>query len=210
MRGPEGHTRSRRWAARVVLGGIAVFWGLVLALGAANPGYTQTRDYVSTLASRGAVHGWLGVLAICSAAVAILATAVLLRELSRIAAALSALAGAGFLVVAFTRLACANGAASCGLGGRFELSGFTEVTHSAATALAAVCLVVAMAWSGIALLRRGFMRAGRASLAASAATAVAFLATGGSSPGWIERIGIAVATAWLACVAIAALAARSD
>jgi hypothetical membrane protein len=195
-------------AGRVVLGGLAAFWGLVLVAGATNPGYSQTRDYVSTLAARGADPGWLGVLAICSAAIAILATAVLLRALSRFAAVLTAIGGAGFLVVAFTRLQCANGAAGCGLGGRFDLSGATEITHSAATTLSAVLLVVAMAWSGIDLVHRGHAHAGIASLAASAATAVAFLATGGSSPGWIERVGILVATAWMASIAIAALVAR--
>ena len=196
------------WAGRVVLGGLAVFWGLVLVAGALNPGYSQTRDYVSTLAARGADPGWLGVLAICGVAVAILATALLLQGLSRVAAVLTGIAGVGILVVAFTRLSCPNGPAGCGLGGRFDVSGAREITHSAATTLSAVLLVVAMAWSGIELRRRGRARAGLASLGAATATAVAFLATGGSSPGWIERIGILVATSWMAGVALAARVAR--
>jgi hypothetical membrane protein len=96
-------------AGRVVLGCLAVFWCLVLLVGAANQGYSQTRDYVSTLAARGADYGWLGVLAICAAALALLATATLLRTLSSLAAVLTAIAGIGFLVVAFTRLSCPNG-----------------------------------------------------------------------------------------------------
>src|SRR5437773_1592285 len=100
-------------AGRIVLGCLAVFWCLVLLAGAGNPGYSQTRDYVSTLAARGADRGWLGVVAICAAAVAMLATAFLLRSLSRAAALLTGVAGAGFIVVAFTRLQCANGAAGC-------------------------------------------------------------------------------------------------
>jgi len=196
------------WAGRVVLGCLAVLWCLVLLVGAANPGYSQTRDYVSTLAARGADYGWLGVLAICAAALAIIATAALLRSLSRLAAVLTGIAGFGFLVVAFTRLSCPNGPAGCGLGGRFEVSGFREVTHSAATTLSAVLLVAAMAWSGVELHRRGNARAGVASLGAAAATAVAFLATGGSSPGWIERLGILVATGWMAVVAVASLLPR--
>jgi hypothetical membrane protein len=194
---------------RVVLGCLAVFWCLVLVVGAANPGYSQTRDYVSTLAARGADYGWLGVTAICAAALAILSTAVLLRALSRVAAVLTGVAGIGFLVVAFTRLGCPDGPAGCGLGGRFDVSGFREITHSAATTLSASLLVAAMAWSGIELHRRGNGRAGMASLSAAAATALAFLATGGSSPGWIERIGILVATCWMAGVAVASLVARS-
>jgi hypothetical membrane protein len=196
------------WAGRVVLGCLAVFWCLALLVGAANSGYSQTRDYVSTLASRGADYGWLGMLAICAAAFAIIATATLLRALSRVAAVLTGIAGIGFLVVAFTRLSCPNGPAGCGLGGRFEVSGFREITHSAATTWSAVLLVAAMAWSGVELHRRGRMRAGVASVGAAAATAIAFLATGGSSPGWIERLGILVATGWMAVVAVASLLPR--
>jgi hypothetical membrane protein len=196
------------WAGRVVLGCLAAFWCLVLLVGAANPGYSQSRDYVSTLAARGADYGWLGVLAICAAALAIIATATLLRALSRPAAVLTGVAGIGFLVVAFTRLSCPNGPAGCGLGGRFDVSGFREITHSAAITVSAVLLVAAMAWSGGELHRRGSTRAGVASLGAAAGTAVAFLATGGSSPGWIERLGILVATGWMAVVAVASLLPR--
>jgi len=196
------------WAGRVVLGCLAVFWCLVLLVGAANPGYSLTRDYVSTLAARGADYGWLGVLAICAAALAMIATATLLRALSRLAAVLTGLAGIGFLVVAFTRLSCPNGPAGCGLGGRFDVSGFREITHSAATTLSAVLLVAAMAWSGVELHRSGSTRAGVATLGAATATAVAFLTTGGSSPGWIERIGILVATGWMAVIAVASLLPR--
>jgi hypothetical membrane protein len=196
------------WAGRAVLGCLAVFWCLVLLLGAANPGYSQTRDYVSTLAARGADQGWLGVLAICAAALALVVAATLLWALSRIAALLTGIAGVGFVVVALTRLSCPNGPAGCGLGGRFDVSGFREITHSAATTVSAVLLVAAMAWSGIELHRRGCTRAGAASLGAGAATATAFLATGGSSPGWIERLGILVATCWMAAIAVASLRSR--
>jgi uncharacterized protein DUF998 len=163
---------------------------------------------VSTLAARGTDHGWLGVVAICAAALALLATATVLRTLSRLAAVLTGIAGIGFLVVAFTRLSCPNGPAGCGLGGRFDVSGFREITHSAATTVSAVLLVAAMAWSGVELHRRGKTRLGVASLGAATATAVAFLATGGSSPGWIERLGILVATCWMTAVAVASLRAR--
>jgi Protein of unknown function (DUF998) len=69
-------------AGRVVLGCLAVFWCLVLLVGAANSGYSQTCDYVSTLAARGADYGWLGMVAICAAALALVATATLLWALS--------------------------------------------------------------------------------------------------------------------------------
>jgi len=190
----------------VVLGCLAVFWCLTLLVGATNPGYSQTRDYVSTLAAHGADYGWLGVLAICATALALVATAAL-WALSRVAALLTGAAGVGFAVVAFTRLSCPDGPAGCGLGGRFEVSGFREITHSAATTMSVVLLVTAMAWSGAEFHRRGQTRAGAAALGAAAITALAFLATGGSSPGWIERLGILVATCWMAAVAVASLRA---
>lgn len=192
-------------AGRVVLACLVAFWCLVLLVGAANPGYSQTRDYVSTLAARGADFGWLGVLAICAAAVAMLGIALLLRPVSGVAALLAGMAGVGFVVVAFTRLDCPDGPARCGLGGRFEVSGLQEITHTTATTASVVLLIAAMAWSGAELVRRGRAQAGGWSMGAAAATSVAFLATGGSSPGWIQRVGILVATAWMAGHAIAAM-----
>ena len=105
-------------AGRVVIGCLAAFWGLVLLVGVENPGYSQTRDYVSTLAARGAAFGWLGVLAICAVAAAMLGTALLLRPLSVVAAySLVSQRIAFFLVVAYTRLDCPDGPARCGLRG---------------------------------------------------------------------------------------------
>lgn len=197
-------------AALSVLLGLAVFWGGVVAVAAANDGYEHRRDYVSTLASYGSVHGWLGVLAIAAAALAMFPAALLIARVSRSAAASIALAGAGFLAVAFTRLQCSNGPAGCGLGGRFAVSGGTEVTHWVATTVASVLLITGIALTGIALLRAGHRVAGVGSLAAAAVTGGAFLATGGDSPGGVQRLGIAVATGWLAALAVAVLMGRES
>lgn len=199
-----------RVAAALVLVGLGVFWSGVLVVAAANTGYEHRRDYVSTLASHGAVHGWLGAFAIAAAGGAMLSAALLVRPLSRLAAAAVALAGVGFLVVAFTRLECANGPAGCGLGGRFAVSGGTEVTHWAATTIATVLLIAGVALTGLALLRARRIVAGVSSLAAAVVTAGAFLAMGGESPGGVQRLGILVATGWLAAVAIVALVGRES
>jgi hypothetical protein len=199
---------SPRTAAALVLVGVGVFWGGVLVVAAANPGYEHGRDYVSTLASRGAVDGWLGVLAIAAVAGAMLPAALLVRPLSRAAALAIGLAGVGFLVVAFTRLECSRGPAGCGLGGRFAVSGGTEVTHWAATTASTVLLIAGVALTGLALVRSRRPLLGLASLAAAAVTAGAFLAMGGDSPGGTQRVGIAVATGWLAALAVGTLAGR--
>jgi hypothetical membrane protein len=194
----------------LVIVGVATFWLGVLVVAAANDGYEHRRDYVSTLASHGSVHGWLGVLAISAAALAMLPAALLLRRTSGAAAIAVALAGVGFLVVAFTRLECSNGPAGCGLGGRFAVSGGTEVTHWAATTVATVLLIAGMALTGLSLVRSGRTPAGIGSLAAAAVTAAAFLAMGGDSPGATQRAGILVATGWLVAVALAALGGRES
>ena len=200
-----GRVTPSRIAATLVLAGLAVFWCAFLVAAAVNPGYSHGRDYVSTLASRGAEYGWLGVLAIAAAACAMLSAALLVRPLSRAAAIAVALAGAGFLVVAFTRLECSKGAAGCGLGGRFAISGATEVTHWTATTVSTVLVIAGVALTGVALIGARRTRAGIASLAAAAVTAGAFLVMGGQSPGGAQRLGILVATGWLATVAVDAL-----
>jgi hypothetical membrane protein len=191
-----------------VLAGVACFWCAILVAAALEPGYTHRRDYVSTLAARGAEYGELAVFAIVAAAVAMLFASLLVRELSPLAAVAVALAGVGFVVAAFIRLECANGAAGCGLGGRFEISGSTEVGHWTATTVSSILLLAGIALTGVALIRRGRRVAGAASLAAAAVTAGAFLATGGENPGVSQRIGIVAATGWLAVLAAATLAHR--
>ena len=191
--------------AALVLAGIGGFWCAILVAAALEPGYRQRRDYVSVLAAHGAEHPGLAILAIVAAAGAMLFASLLLWRVSRMAGLALALAGVGFVVVAFTRLDCPNGAAACGLGGRFEISGSTEIGHWTATTVSTVLVIVGMALTGLALLRRSNIAAGAVTLAAGVVTAGAFLATGGDSPGIRERFGIAVATGWLAAVAVATL-----
>ena len=195
-------------AAAAVLAGVACFWSAILVAAALEPRYSNRRDYVSTLAARGAEHAAVAIFAIVAVAVAMALASLLVRRLSRLAAVAIALAGVGFVAAAFTRLECPNGAAGCGLGGRFEISGATEVSHWTATTVASVLLIAGIALTGIALIRRGRRVGGLATLSAAAVTAAAFLATGGSTPGLTQRIGIVVATAWLAVFAAAAFAGQ--
>lgn len=192
-----------------MLAGVAGFWVAILVAGALEPGYTNRRDYVSTLAAHGAAHAGLAIVGIVAAAGAMVAASLLVRPLSRAAAGAIVIAGVGFVVVAFTRLECANGAAGCGLGGRFEVSGSTEIGHWTATTVSSILLIAGIALTGAALVRRGRRAAGIASLAAAAAIAGAFLATGGDMPGEMQRVGIAVATGWLAALSLVTLARRA-
>ena len=192
-------------AALFVLAGLALFWGAILAAAALNPGYSHRRDYVSALAAHGAEHSSLGVVGIAAVGGAMFAAGALVRPLSRTAGYAIALAGIGFLVVSVTRLDCSNGAARCGLGGRFEVSGSTEITHWTAATFSTTMLIAGVSLTGITLLRNRHTLPGLITLAAGAATAGAFLATGGQTPGEEQRVGIVVATCWLAAVAFATL-----
>jgi hypothetical protein len=191
--------------AVLVLGGVACFWFAILVAAALEPGYRQRRDYVSVLAAHGAEHPGIAILAIVAAAAAMLLAGLLLWQTSRMAGLALLLAGAGFVVVAFTRLDCPNGAAACGLGGRFEISGSTEIGHWTATTVSTALVIAGMMLTGLALLRRRQVAAGVTTIAAALVTTGAFLATGGDTPGIRERVGIAVATGWLAAVAVATL-----
>lgn len=202
--------RRARPVALFVLAGLALFWGAMLAAAALNPGYSHRRDYVSALAARGAEHGWLGVLAIAAVGGAIFAAGALIRPISRAAGYAIGLAGIGFLIVSVTRLDCSNGAARCGLGGRFAISGSTEITHWTAATVASTLLIAGFALTGITLLRSRHTVPGLITLATAAATAGSFLATGGQTPGEEQRVGVVVATSWLATVALATLRRRGS
>ena len=188
-----------------VLAGLACFWCGILVAAALEPGYTHRRDYVSTLAAHGAEHAGVAIFAIVAAAVSMVFASLLVRHVSPAAGFAIALAGVGFVVAAFTRLDCPDGAAGCGLGGRFEISGSTEIGHWTATTVSSILMIGGIALTGGALIRRGRAISGAATLAAAAVTAAAFLATGGDSAGLAQRIGIVVATGWLAVLAVAAL-----
>jgi hypothetical membrane protein len=109
---------STRTAAVSVLVLLAFFWVAVVIAASANPHYSHSRDYISSLASIGARHSWLGMLAIGAAGVAFVLTAFLLKRSSRTAAIAVAVAGVGFVVAALVRLRCAEGAAFCAVGDR--------------------------------------------------------------------------------------------
>jgi drug/metabolite transporter (DMT)-like permease len=68
-------------------------------------------------------------------------------------------------------------------------------------------LIAGIGLTGVALIRLGRRFAGTATIAAALLTAGAFLATGGDEPGGMQRVGIVVATGWLASIALVTLAA---
>ena len=104
--------------------------------------------------------------------VAGLGAAVLLWRLTHAGALALAGAGIGFVVVALVRIDCPNGAARCGLGGRFDVHGAPAITHWTAAVVSAVLVLVGTALVAYALYRSGRRRAALASAIAAAATLV--------------------------------------
>lgn len=201
----------RRTAASVLVL-VGLFWVAVVIAGSANPDYSHSRDYVSALASIGAQHSWLGVLAIAAVGVAFVLTSLLVRPVSRVAAVAVALAGAGYVFGAFARIRCAEGAAFCGVGDRqsADLENTRGYVHEGAVVGSSLLLVVAMTALGVALIRQGRRAGGVASLIAAFATVITFALVSGDSPGAEQRIWIAVMTLWVIGVAVWALMRVDD
>lgn len=173
-----------------------------------NPGYSQRRDYVSSLSAHGAERPWLGIAAIIAFGVAGLGAALLVRRLSRLAAVAFLAAGAGYVVAALARVDCPSGAARCGisrrrLGGRFDVRGSETITHWSASIIATAFVLAGLLLIAARLYRGGRRAAAVATLAAATATLVALLATGGQHPGTVQRIWILAITAWLVGAAVA-------
>ena len=176
----------------------------VVVAGSANPNYSHRRDYISPLASVGAERPWLGMFAIGAVGVAFMLTTTLVRPYSRTAAIAVAAAGVGYVVAAFARIRCAEGAAFCGVGDRqsTDLENTRGYIHEAAVIGSTLLLVVAMTALGIALLRRGSRAGGIVSLVAAGATVVTFLLVSGDTPGAEQRLWVAVMLLWALGVAI--------
>jgi hypothetical protein len=193
----------RRPAAVLVLAGLAIFWVALLVAGSLSPGYSHRRDYISSLAGRGVEHAWVGIVAIVAIALTGVGTALLVRPVSRAGALAFLGAGAGYIVVAFARIDCGNGAAACGLGGRFDVQGATQVTHWTAAVLATVLILAGLTLVGARLLRMHRRFAATLTFLAAAVTLFALVATGGQSPGTVQRLWVLVMTCW--CIGSIAL-----
>jgi len=177
--------------------GLAAFWAAVLVAAHVNPGYSGRRDYVSSLAAHGAEHPWLGMLAIAALGAAGVGAAILVRPLTRVGAVAFLVAGFAYVVAGIARIDCPDGAAHCGLGGRFDVHGNQAITHWTAAVLANVLVLAGLLLVAERLARRGRGVAAGATLVAALATLVALVATGGQTPGEVQRGWIVVMTVWL-------------
>jgi len=118
-----------------------------------QPGYEPMRDTLSSLASHGASFAWIGMAGISMAGIATVIASFPLRRLSQPAALAMGVAGFALLVVAFTRIACPDGAAGCSMGAATDPT--TSTAHLAAIMVFEVTFVSAIGSAAICLWRSG-------------------------------------------------------
>jgi hypothetical protein len=198
---------SRRYAALSVAG-VTLFWLGVLIGGSLAPGYRQSRDYISALASRGSAVAPIGIAAIASQGLGFLfgGLFVLRRWRSRAAGLPMVLAGLSVVVVAAFRIGCPDGAAGCGFGA-FELANdFGDVVHRDAVIAFELFLLLAMAALALGSLRRPPWPRwlGWVSVPMGIASVLLLASTGGELNGVIQKLWAGTNSAWLLLVVWAA------
>ncbi len=196
-----------RWPTWVVLALLGTFWGAVIVGGRANPGYSQTDDYVSSLAGFGARAGWIGILGIASFGLADLVGSRAVRHVSGGAGWAMVVAGFSGLAIALARTHCLGGAAGCRQVGADD-SNWTDLVHGLAVTVYAGAFAVA-----VALVAARQWRCGRRVWAAVAVAAVTVsllclgAALGESDPGAWQRGWLALNS--LLLIAITSLGTRT-
>lgn len=199
---PTGPT-VRLPAALSVLG-VALFWTGVLVGGALAPGYRQSQDYISALASRGSVVAPIGMAAIAAKGVAYLAGAWLTQRVwrRRALALPMLLAGLSLLVVAAFRIGCPGGAAGCGFGAAALVDDSGDLIHYYAVLSFEIWLLCAMAalalgaWRGAPWPRW----LGWISLPLAIASVTLLTRTGGEFNGVWQRLWAGNNSLWLLLV----------
>lgn len=149
---PRGTIRWARPSPSVIgIPAILATWVLFRLASMDQPGYEPMRDTISSLASHGAIHAWIGALGMASAGLATILGSLPLRRISQPAALALGVAGVALFAVTFTRIACPNGAAGCAMG--TDTDAATAAAHLAGIALFEVGLVTAIASAALCLWR---------------------------------------------------------
>jgi hypothetical protein len=197
-----------------VVTSVAGFWAAATLGAHAEPDYDPGRDYLSGLASVGAAQPGWGLLMFGFGAAAVLATAVVVRDLvpqAVTAYRLLLMAAVLVAVAGVARVSCLDGAASCRAGlAVFDRSTVLHYTHSAAVTV--YVLVFALAMAALARAASRTSRRGLAALAWTAAVVTPLLGVVPLpwGPGTDQRVWVAaghglllVLAAWPAAYAAA-------
>lgn len=201
---PTDLASTVRLPAALSIFGVALFWTGVLVGGALAPGYRQSQDYISALASRGSVVAPIGMAAIASKGVAYMAGSWLTRRVwGRRALALPMLlAGASLLVVAAFRIGCPGGAAGCGFGAAALADDSGDLIHYYAVLSFEIWLLCAMAALALGALRGAPWPRwlGMVSVPLGIASVSLLMRTGGAFNGVWQRLWAGNNSLWLLLV----------
>lgn len=177
---------------------LGAFWGLITLGGAANDGYKQYDQFVSSLASRGAMVPWFGLAALLCVASAHLLLVPQLRRTDAWVGGAVFMAGLSLLVVAAFRVQCPGGD-YCVASAEPDA---IESAHVIGVLAYTAAMVVAMVRAGVLALRSPRTRLlGYASLGASGIFVTALVLTSGPAPGLSQRFWALVGQVWLVVVA---------
>lgn len=202
-----------RLPATLSILGVALFWTGVLVGGALAPGYRQSQDYISALASRGSVVAPIGMAAIASKGLAYMAGSWLTRRVwGRRALALPMLlAGASLLVVAAFRIGCPGGAAGCGFGAAALADDSGDLIHYYAVLSFEIWLLCAMTVLALGALRGAPWPRwlGWASAPLAVASVTLLTRTGGAYNGVWQRLWAGNNSLWLLLVVGVGVAGRA-
>lgn len=188
----------------MILGLLLAFVLLVLLGGAVNAGYLHSRDYVSSLASRGATQAWIGMLAFASFAAAHAVAALRWRGTSRVVWAALLACSALILIVGMARASCPGGAARCLVAGQPSVTDLGDDIHGLSIGIYLLTFVFAAVWAGVVLLRRRRLWPGVAMLVLAVLSVLAASQLDERTPGAEQRIWFAVNA--IALVALAGIA----
>lgn len=191
---------------RMAWGLLVAFWVLIALGAAANQGYAQDQQFVSSLASRGAqVPGW-ALAALGCVAAAHLLVAPQLRRHDRIVGTSVLVSGLALLAVAAFRVQC-PGEAYCV---RADPADAFDTVHVAAVLTYSAAMLTAMVRTGVKALAAPETRwVGVGSMGAAGLFVAALVLTQGPVPGVSQRLWAAVGQIWLvAAVEVAAASHR--
>lgn len=133
-----------------VVTGLAGFWTTAVVASSRQPAYDPRTDYLSALASSGAVQPGWGIAMFAFGGLALLAAAVCVARAEgahprlRRAAASALVAGSlAVLVAGVARVVCPEGAAGCNAGPRVAEATASGVVHAWSVGIYQVCLTLA-------------------------------------------------------------------
>ena len=192
---------STRGALAAILGLLLAFACLVVLGAAVNGGYSHARDFVSSLAGRGAEQAWIGVVAFTCFAAAHVVAAMRWRRASRIVGVTLLACGALLLVVALARASCPGGAAGCSLPGQPAATDVWDTIHGLSVGIYVLAYVLAALCAAVVLLRRRRARLGATMVVIAVLSMLAVAQVDEASPGAEQRIWLAVNAAGLLVLA---------